>query len=167
METLFETRYVRNKEIAKEFFGFYYFKRKGILFWYVFMLLLFVLDVIAVICDDVYSLYILIIVPFFFLIQIWSYFRQVRLMTTRDCESHGGEITVETIVTDEGIQCTSSNGGVYKVEYDKVKKAIKTKNLIILQTKAKVAYLLPKDAFTKGSAEEFIAFLKAKGIKIK
>ena len=41
-----------------------------------------------------------------------------------------------------------------------------TKNLILLHSKAKLIYIFRKDTFTKGTKNDFIAFLKDKGVKI-
>ena len=41
METLFENSYVRNKELAKEIYRYYYFQRKWLIVCYVLLLLSF------------------------------------------------------------------------------------------------------------------------------
>ena len=51
-----------------------------------------------------------------------------------------------------------------ELPYDKVKKIAQTKSLIILRSQANFWYILPKNTFTKGTAEEFLAFLKSKGL---
>lgn len=43
----------------------------------------------------------------------------------------------------------------------------KTKNLILLQSKASLIYIFRKDTFTKGTTDDFVIFLRSKGIKIK
>ena len=88
-------------------------------------------------------------------------------MVKRDSEVHGKEISVETIVTNECIQNTASTGAVNKLEYDKIRSAVKTKNLILLRSKANLIYIFRKDTFSKGTTDEFIAFLTSKGIKVK
>ena len=78
-----------------------------------------------------------------------------------------GQILIKTTVTDECVCITAPDGASGKLEYCNVNKAIQTKNLIILETKAKLFYVFAKDGFTKGSKEDFVAFLQSKGIKIK
>jgi hypothetical protein len=51
--------------------------------------------------------------------------------------------------------------------FDKIKGAVQTKNLILLRTKANMIWIFRKDSFSVGSKEEFISFLKNKGIKVK
>ena len=77
------------------------------------------------------------------------------------------EISVETIVTNEYIQNTASTGAVNKLEYDKIRNSVQTKNLILLRSKANLIYIFRKDTFTKGNKEDFISFLNGKGVKIK
>ena len=88
-------------------------------------------------------------------------------MVKRDSEVHGKEISVETIVTNEYIQNTASTGAVNKLEYDKIRNSVQTKNLILLRSKANLIYIFRKDTFTKGNKEDFISFLNGKGVKIK
>ena len=77
------------------------------------------------------------------------------------------EIFVETIVTNEYIQNTASTGAVNKLEYNKIRNSVQTKNLILLRSKANLIYIFRKDTFTKGDKESFIRFLNNKGVKIK
>lgn len=102
-----------------------------------------------------------------FLFQLYCYFRQVNAVVKRDEEVHGNEIAVETIVTEEYIQSTAATGAVNKLGYDKIRYAVQTKNLILLRSKANLIYIFRKDTFTKGTLDDFVTFLKAKGIKVK
>ena len=165
METLFENSYVRNKELAKEIYRYYYFQRKGLIVCYVLLLLSFFGNIL--IFEKTYNWGVCIFVPLFFLFQLYCYFRQVNTMVKRDIEVHGKEISVETIVTNEYIQNTASTGAVNKLEYDKIRNSVQTKNLILLRSKANLIYIFRKDTFTKGNKEDFISFLNGKGVKIK
>lgn len=166
METLFENSYVRNKELAKEIYRYFYFQRKVIVVCHVLLLLSFLVNLLTAILGETYSLYVFIFAPLLILFRIYCYFSQVNAMVKRDQEVHGGEITVQTLVTDEYIQQTASTGSVNKLEYGKIRKAIQTKNLIILRTKANLFYIFRKDTFTLGTKDGFIAFLREKGIKV-
>ena len=167
MEVLFENSYVRNKQLAKEIYRYLYFQRVWLIISYSLLLLSFLANILLWIFEGTYSLFVLIFVPLLFSLRFYSYFRSVQMMEKRDCEIHGKEITVETIVTSEYIQNTVSTGSVNKLEIGKIKKAVQTKNQILLITEAKLLYICPKDKFTKGNAEDFIKFLKDKGIKVK
>ena len=167
MEVLFENSYVRNKELAKEIYGFYYFQRKWLVVCYFLIALSFLANILFSIFERSYNWGILIFVPLFFLFQIYCYFHQVNTMVKRDNEVHGKEISVETIVTNECIQNTATTGAVNRLEYDKIRNAVQTKNLILLRSKANLIYIFRKDTFTKGTKDDFIAFLKSKGVKVK
>lgn len=167
MEILFENSYVRNKELAKEVYRYYYFQRKWLVVCYALMAISFLVNLFIGIFEKTTNVAVLIVVPLYLVIPIFCYFNQVNAMVKRDKEVHGKEISVETIVTEDFIQNTASTGSVNKLDYINVRNAAQTKNLILLRSKANLIYIFRKDTFTKGSKDEFIAFLKGKGIKIK
>ena len=167
MEILFENSYVRNKELAKEIYRYYHFQRKPLVVCHIIILLSLVANLLAVIFDEKHNLGIIVFSLFYFFARLFSYYNQVNAMVKRDNEMYGKEITVETIVTDEFIQNTASTGSVNKIEYDKIRSAAQTKNLILLRSKANLIYIFRKDTFTKTNAQMFVAFLKSKGIKVK
>lgn len=166
MEILFENTYVRNKEMAKEIYRYYFFRRKGMIILYILCSLALISDIVNAIFEDGSGWYSCIIIPLLLLYIIISYFRTVNLTVKRDAEIHGKEITTDAIVTEDYIQNTLSTGAVISVEYSKIKKAAQTKNLILLFSDANLIYIFRKDGFTKGTTDEFIAFLKSKGIKV-
>ena len=167
MEILFENSYVRNKLLAKEIYTHYYFQRKWLVVCYALLLLSFLGNILISIFEKTFNWGVFIFVPLFFLFQLFCYFQQVNTMVKRDSEVHGKEISVETIVTNEYIQNTASTGAVNKLEYDKIRNVVQTKNLILLRSKANLIYIFRKDTFTKGNNEDFAHFLRSKGIKIK
>ena len=167
MEILFKNSYVRNKELAKEIYRYYYFQRKWLVACYVLLLLCFLGNILISIFERTYNWGVLVFIPLFFLFQFYCYFRQVNTMIKRDSEVHGKEISVETIVTNDYIQNTASTGAVNKLEYDKIRKVAQTKNLILLHSKANLIYIFRKDTFTQGNKEDFACFLRRKGVKIK
>ena len=128
MEILFKNSYVRNKELAKEIYRYYYFQRKWLVACYVLLLLCFLGNILISIFERTYNWGVLVFIPLFFLFQFYCYFRQVNTMIKRDSEVHGKEISVETIVTNDYIQNTASTGAVNKLEYDKIRKVAQTKN---------------------------------------
>ena len=167
VEVLFENSYTRNKELLKEIYGYHYFKRKSVVVALVALALCFVANIVVALLGDAYNIEFIIIIPLFFAFHVYLYNRQVYTVLKRDQEVHGKEITVQTIVTNDFIQNTSSTGSVNKLEYNKIKKAVQTKGLILLLSDAKLFYIFKKDSFTVGNKEEFISFLKYKGVKIK
>ena len=148
-------------------YGYYYFKRKWLVVIYIFLLVSFAANLLSFIFNETCNWFVFIFAPLYFLCQFYCYFYQVNIMIKRDFEVHGKEIRVETIVTNEYIQNTASTGAVNKLEFDKIKKASHTKNLILLRTNTNLIFVLRKDTFTKGNKDDFVHFLSSKGIKTK
>ena len=167
MDVLFENGYIRNKEVAKEVYRYYCFQRKRIIVLYVIIVAILVSDILNFVFSGIFEWLPLLYVLLILLWQFFLYHYQVKMVIKRDCEGHGKEMSVETVVTSEHIQSLSSNGAVNKVEFHNIRSAVQTKNLIILRTKANLLYILRKDSFTNGTKDEFIAFLETKGVKVK
>lgn len=167
MEILFENSYVRDKELAKDIYSYYYLKRKELVVYYVLISLAFIANILIALFEKIYNWGFIILFPLLFLFQLYCYFRQVNAVVKRDEEVHGKGIEVKTIVTNEYIQNTAATGAVNKLGYDKIRYAVQTKNLILLRSKANLIYIFRKDTFTKGTLDDFVTFLRAKGIKVK
>jgi hypothetical protein len=167
MDVLFENTYVRDKALAKEFYGYYYLKRKLQVFLQIMLCICFLANLILAILDLPYSVLVLITVPAWFLIHFVSYFSGVNAMVKRDREICGDDLKVTVIVTEDGLQIAGSVGGEIKIGFDKVKDVIQTKNLILVRSKARLVYILRKDSFSIGTKEALQSFLKDKGITIK
>ena len=167
MEILFKNSYTRNKELAKEIYRFYYFRRKLAVLFYALFAFAFLLNIVLLALGKSYNVGAFVVGPLYFVFQLCCYFIQVNTMVKRDYEIHGKEIEVETIVTDTYIQNTASTGGVNQIEFAKIRYAIQTKNMILLRSKANLIYIFRKDTFEIGTKEEFVSFLKEKGITVK
>ncbi|MBO5232046.1 MAG: YcxB family protein [Clostridia bacterium] len=167
METLFENRYIKNREWAKDVFGYINFRRPLIIVFDIYFFLYIVIGIIDIIVDkniDVYS-FILPIVWIF--LQVFIYVKNVNVTLKRDLEIHGKPIEVAVIVTDEKITTVQSTGSEIHLNYADVKKAFQTKKYIYLQTKTNLLCSFKKDGFSFGNKEDFLEFLRNKGIKIK
>ena len=167
METLFENRYIKNREWAKDVFGYINFRRPLIIVFDIYFFLYIVIGIIDIIVDkniDVYS-FILPIVWIF--LQVFIYVKNVNVTLKRDLEIHGKPIEVTVIVTDEKITTVQSTGSEIYLNYTDVKKAFQTKKYIYLQTKSNLLCSFKKDGFSFGNKEDFLEFLRNKGIKIK
>lgn len=167
MEVLFKNSYIRNKDLAKEVYQFYYFRQKWVVLCYILILIPFFATIVSGLFGQAVNWAVVIFVPLYFLFRLFCYFLQVNTMIKRDNELYGKEISVETIVTNEYIQNTVSNGAINQLQYDKIKSVTQTKNLVLLRSKAKLIYIFRNDTFTKGNKDEFINFLRNKGVKIK
>lgn len=168
MDILFENSYVRNKALVKELYAFYFFRRPLIIASHILLALCIPLHLYNYFMsgwDAVHWLLVFLIIYFF--LRIPLYFHQVNTVLRRDRELFDGEISISTVVTDQCLEITSPDGAINQFSLEKIIKVHQTKNLILLHSKAKLTFIIRKDAFTKGSADEFKAFLRSKGIKIK
>lgn len=167
MDILFENTHVRNKALFKELYAYFYFGRPFMIVFHILFALSIPLHVFNYIMygwDPVHWLVVFLI--FYFFLRIPLYFHQVNTVLKRDRELFDGEISISTVVTDQYLESIAPDGTV-KLSFDKIKKARQTKNLILLHTKTNLTFIFHKDGFTQGSVDEFKAFIRSKGIKIK
>ena len=93
-----------------------------------------------------------------------SYVVNSRRLWARVVEQSNGkpvEVTV-TFTEENAVNESIGSEGRIVLEYASVKKALVTKHLIILMTKAKLGHILRRDSFTVGTEKEFMAFISAK-----
>ena len=168
MEALFENRYTKNPEMYKELYQYYYFKRPLIMACNVCYALFILWTVFCIIAGLPYSPILIILPLVMYAFEAFRYFSALSIAKKRDAEL-GGQSNMETavIVTDNFMRYTAVNGAEVDVEYSVFKNAVCTKNLILLRSKARLVYIIPKDTFTKGDPNAFLAFLSSKGIKVK
>ena len=164
MDILFENNYTRTLEITKELYRYWYFKRPVLVIFDILFILFLVFNIAKYLMYHYsYNLIVLIYVP---LLQFYLYHRAAKTVIKRDNEiNNGAAMDIKTIATEQFIQSTSSTGSVNKIPYFKIKKVIQTKNLILLCSEAKFIYIFPKTTFTKGTSDEFVVFLRQKGLK--
>ena len=106
--------------------------------------------------------------PFWwFLLVILLYFKANKTTLKRSKEIHGDNSEVVSEVTKDCIKQVHSNGSQYQICYDNIKIGYTTQNYILLHSKANVIYTFSKNVFSVGNEEEFLKFLRNKGIKIK
>ena len=106
---------------------------------------------------------------------IWSKNKPVTSLDIIEAFEYKGwkKTTIGTFLTrlvEKGALSAEKQGKLYyytplisQKEYRKSQ----TKNLILLKSRANLIYILRKDTFTKGTKDDFIAFLRSKGIKVK
>lgn len=54
-----------------------------------------------------------------------------------------------------------------QISYHDIRSVKQTRNLIVVFTRSKVGWIFPRSTFTKGTAEEFLYYLQAKGQKVR
>ena len=152
---------------TKEIYRYFYYQRKLYVISYVIAAATFILSIINTALGSTDSIILSIITPLWALYPTYCYFYQGNAMAKRTKETYGKYIEIETVVTDEFIKITTETGNEAKIPLKKIKKAIQTKNLILLRSQANLLYIFRKDSFTVGTKEDFISFLKNKGIRVK
>ena len=171
METLFENRYVRDKATVREVYLYYYFKQRSrVILYIITALLVCELTVVCLFTHHFPNSYFLLLlwVALFFLIQFIAYYRSVSLVEKRDREITKGEsLTIRFTVSDTEISVNTQAGAEYSVELSAIKHGVQTKNTIVLFSRARMLYIFRRDAFTVGDADQFLAFLTQKGLKIR
>lgn len=170
MEARFENRFVRDKNTAREIYGWWFYKRPLFVFVYVYMAIYMLFFALAAVftpesVGEVIPIVICILIcvaAFAF-----SYFSQVRAMVKRDAEMSGGGELVCTVTVDDTEAVVTALDSRTAIGLENVKFAFATGGYIVLVTKARLMIILKRDSFTLGTSDGFIAFLKEKGIKVK
>lgn len=172
-EILFENRHVRDKDTLKEMYSYECFKKPAKIVIFALLAFFVMLYVGVSIWEYVYyGIWLMenwIFVPYL-IIPILEFLRyKVSVKTTlkRDLEMCGKEFEAQFKVTSDSIIGEGMNGGVTETGFDKIKSAAQTKNLIVLRSKANLLFVFCKDGFSIGTKEDFVQFLKNKGIKVR
>lgn len=175
MELLFENRYVRSEQDLKAFYFKFYFSTKYLILDVLFAVFGLYKVLPGVIntsvwkipfdaSDLIWAIYI-VILP---IVQLIAWKRTTRLTQKREAETlNGREPEIHVSVFEDEIHLGYVSIGESILPYTKVKKIRQTKDLIILQSGARLGYILRKDAFTVGTYPEFKVFLRRKGFKVK
>lgn len=171
METLFENKYLRDKEWAKSIYGYIYFGRPAVKVLFALLILYTCIAIVEMALLK--SLNPLLIVTVFlplvyFGILIFSYFSMIRLSLKRDLEMTGKMSELMATVTDEHIHMTTEDNSTnLRLLYGDIKKAVRTKKFIFLMSKTKLVYALKRDGFTVGDDDGFVEYLKSRNVKVK
>ena len=167
-EVLFENTHVRDRDFFKEFYFFAFFKRPLMIAVYVLMAIYFVASILLIVFWD-QSEWFGIIVPTVYLLWNFLFYKlSVKNATRRQEENENdGQIVYTTRIAGDRLRCQTSHGADFGLELTKIKRVVCTKNYLLLHTQANQMYPFLKNAFTKGTYEDFCEFLRAKGYKVK
>lgn len=160
MENKFEIHYTRTKELLREYCLFAYFARPSMIACDCVLLALAAVSVVSG-GTPLLALLPVIVIG----MKLVLYLTMPNAMAKRDDEAaSGGAVTVDASAGEDLLRFRVSNGAEQELPYAKMKKLAQTKHLILVSSEAKLWYIFPKDAFTKGTPEDFLAFLKTKGV---
>ena len=79
MNILFENSYIRNKALAKEIYGYIFFRRNYLFVAYIVLLISFIINLILLITTVSTNWFVFIFVPFFFFCAFLPIFNQSNL----------------------------------------------------------------------------------------
>ena len=113
----------------------------------------------------IYINYFLLPILWFTVITV-QYFRTVRIAKKRNAELNRKDCQVFMEVTEEGIDVVRDDSRLHAA-FDHVKRGIITPNYILLLTKARILYTFRRDGFVVGNEEDFLHWLREKGIKVR
>ena len=132
--------------------------------------ILFILYValLALIVSDLIFLYVAVLVIYY----LWMYFmyrRSVKrgVLSIKELYGDTNELKSTVTFTDEVGRSVSEGHEDKMIRYDTIKRVVSLKKYILIHSKAGNVFVFGKDSFTLGTAEEFLAFLKSKGVKVR
>ena len=99
-------------------------------------------------------------------VRFWFGRWVLRTTAQREQETFNGVSPEVGIQIYDDRLCSQVNGGQTETMLSDFKKVYRTEHLIVAQTKANLMYILPTDAFTKGTPEDCVRFFASKGIKV-
>ena len=170
MENKFECSFRTTKENVQEYARHFHFHSLRFLLISLFMLGYLVWAISSIARHGWHGLYIFMLVFVLVLLPallLYRYHKDVKTLLARSRELHKGEVaTARTHFTDEEITLIDHDGNRRPFAYENLKKVTITRNLLLLQSKARQTILCEKESFTVGTWEECVAYLKQKGLKI-
>ena len=166
MERLFENTYVRDIEWAKDIYSYLYFRRLIMIVINILMLLYLFAGIYNSVAESFADWYFILVPIIWFPVVVFAYRKNVKTAINRDLELHGQPIEVTVIVTEDVIKQSQSTGSEFQLNYRDIKKAVQTKKYIYLLSKTSTIYSFKKSAFSIGCLNDFLTFLKSKGIKV-
>ena len=168
METKFEATYVRDEKFAKEFYSYYAYKRPVGIFVTIVCIVVIAYGIIDILSADYYFAALSIVLGVYVLgLRAIRVKNAIKVSLERDKETnHGNFVELTNTVTENSIFIkTSINEGITEYAMSSVKKLCRSKNYIYLVTEAKLVIVFDINAFSVGTPEEFVEFIRSKGIK--
>ena len=167
MEKLFENKYTRDKEWAKDVYGYIYFCRPVTIVLYVLFAVYAMIGIYSSITSDNAAWYYILIPVIWCAVTVFLYNKKVNAVIKRDLALHGKTIEVTVTAAEDRIKLSQSTGAEYELNYCDIKRVVQTRKYIYLWSKTNMSYSFKKNSFSCGDANEFLLFLRSKGVKVK
>ncbi|MBE6554435.1 MAG: YcxB family protein [Ruminococcaceae bacterium] len=167
-DVLFENTHSRDKQFFSEFYTYSYFTRRPMIILYSLMALYLVVTLVDLFLTGDCFWGTLWLLPLFLLFVLFMRALSVNASVKRELENGNGTPILYTIqFTDRKICLQTSLGTKMEIDLSMIRSVAQAKSYLLLQTAAKQVYPVKKDAFVKGSYEEFCVFLRSKNFKVK
>ena len=167
MEPKFKAQFNVTKELLKSLSFFMYFLRPIRIVLNVLFLLYFANAVYVFFAYYYYVTFGLWFIPLVWAFEVYAYFRSINLSMKRYKETHNENSNATYEFFDDHFESTATTGTEYNVDYSSIVKFTNNKKLVFLRSKARLIYWIPINSLEGGDLDEFKAFLKTKGIKVK
>ncbi len=167
MEPRFKMSYKVTIDIYKELYRYYMFQRTIRIVLNIVLLIAFLLDLLLTVLKGYIFAGAVVFVPLIYLLEFYIYHKRVSMWVKRSKEMKHDDLFTTYEFFEDHLVFTSSNGGRAQVSLSDIKYFEQSKNLILLISKANLAYWFPADSFEIGDLEEFKKFLRSKEIKLK
>lgn len=168
-ESYFELEVLHDPAHTKEVYRFIYFRHPSIITLYIILGISAILSIINM-CLGIDAEDIVLFATILGFLPLWALLCHVNIKRAEKQyqELSGGMImqTRKELYHDGFVQVTN-HGGKLTIPYSSIKCCYQTKNMFLLQSKAKMYYYFPKAAFVKGNPIYFIPFIASRGVKVK
>ncbi len=166
-DTLFELRYTRSAEQIKEAQRYLLLKAPSAIAMNAAIVVFFLLNLAVWLwLRDPVNLIAGIAMLALMGLRCWFYHWTMRNLERREQEMFNGTAPEVGVQIYEDRICSQVNDGKTETMLTNFKRGYCTNHLIVAKTKGSLIYILPKDAFTKGTPEECVRFLASKGIRV-
>jgi len=143
--------------------------------FYAFMLLVFCASLARALLRNTPMLYLAplfaaAVALYFLCKQVFSYRRSLQAAMKSLAACFGDRAPVGTVIFYEGegiLVNRAAFDGETAILPDEISSVLTTKNFYLLITRKNFTYMVKKDAFTLGTREGFVAYLREKGCKVK
>lgn len=165
MKALFICETVYTKELVQEFYEYCCFKRPRYLVYHTIFALALAFWLYVRLSGGTIGYLIPIVVLAYYGLMLYYYYASVNLFMKRGRElTKSGVMRTQTVVYNDRIEYSNGSGEPVELSYDEIGSVFCTKNVIAVRSKAKLVYMLQKDGFSLGTADDFLEFLREKGM---
>ena len=121
MDSLFENTYTAGKSFYQELYSYFHFRRPITVAAFIVCGICFASQLALAIFDLEYNLSIMILMALFPLFKLFAYVNQVNSITKRNKEISAEAINICSIVYEDHLEMTASNGSTLNIELAKIK----------------------------------------------